>query len=76
MRGHGDEAIAAVRCELEDFVAQVFASPPRAGQWTTGGLCGLMLEGWRKSVLPLGGRLGMDCEHLQQLVSFSPSTLE
>lgn len=71
------EEIAAVRGELEDFVAQIFASLPRAEQRAKGSLYlrGLMLEG-RKSMQPMGGRLGVGYQQLQQFVSSSPWAVE
>lgn len=51
-----------VRGELESFVAEVFASLSRKDQRAKGGLYlrGLMLEGRRKSMQPMGERLGID----------------
>src|SRR4051812_13369953 len=73
-----DEEIAAVRGQLEDFVAQVFASLPRKDQRAKGRLYlqGLMLDGRRKSMQPMGGRLGVDYQQLQQFVSSSPWKIE
>lgn len=50
------------RGELESFVAEVFASLSRKDQRAKGGLYlrGLMLEGRRKSMQPMGERLGID----------------
>lgn len=51
-----------MRGELESFVAEVFASLSRKDQRAKGGLYlrGLMLEGRRKSMQPMGERLGID----------------
>jgi SRSO17 transposase len=67
-----------VRAELEEFVAEVFASLRRKDQRSRGGLYlqGLMLEGRRKSMQPMGGRLGVDYQQLQQFVSSSPWPVE
>jgi SRSO17 transposase len=54
--------LAAVRCDLEDFAAEVFESFARADQRRWGGvyLRGLLLDGRRKSVEPMAVRLGED----------------
>ncbi|MFF4410862.1 IS701 family transposase [Streptomyces sp. NPDC001404] len=54
--------MAAVRCDLEDFAAEVFGSFARADQRRWGGvyLRGLLLSGGRKSVEPMAARLGGD----------------
>ncbi|WP_189147465.1 IS701 family transposase [Streptomyces lacrimifluminis] len=54
--------LAAVRCDLEDFAAEVFEPFSRADQrrWGTVYLRGLLLEGRRKSVEPMAARLGED----------------
>jgi SRSO17 transposase len=72
------DELAAVKTALEDFVAQVFASLPRSDQRAKGGLYlqGLMLDGRRKSMQPMGERLGVDYQQLQQFVSSSPWTVE
>jgi SRSO17 transposase len=72
------DEIAGVRDLLEDFVQEVFASLPRADQRGKGALYlqGLMLEGRRKSMQPMGGRLGVDYQQLQQFVSSSPWPVE
>jgi hypothetical protein len=51
-----------VRAELDVFVGEVFASLVRKDQRSKGGLYlqGLMLEGRRKSMQPMGDRLGVD----------------
>ena len=62
-----------MRGELDDFVGEVFASLARKDQRAKGGLYlqGLMLEGRRKSMRPMGDRLGIDYRQLQQFVSSS-----
>lgn len=67
-----------LRGELESFVSEVFASLPRKDQRGKGGLYlqGLMLEGRRKSMQPMGARLGVDYQQLQQFVSSSPWPVE
>ncbi|GAA2462242.1 hypothetical protein GCM10010433_75710 [Streptomyces pulveraceus] len=54
--------LAAVRCDLEDFAAEMFEPFARADQRRWGGvyLRGLLLDGGRKSVEPMAGRLGED----------------
>lgn len=54
------EELAAVRCDLEDFAAEVFESFGRADQRRWGGvyLRGLLLEGRRKSVEPMASLSG------------------
>lgn len=72
------DEIAGVRAELEDFVERVFASLPRTDQRAKGSLYlqGLMLDGRRKSMQPMGERLGVDYQQLQQFVSSSPWKVE
>jgi SRSO17 transposase len=72
------DEIAEVRGLLDQFVQEVFASLPRKDQRAKGGLYlqGLMLEGRRKSMQPMGGRLGVDYQQLQQFVSASPWPVE
>lgn len=67
-----------MRAELDDFVGEVFASLQRKDQRAKGGLYlrGLMLEGRRKSMQPMGERLGIDYQQLQQFVSSSPWPVE
>ena len=67
-----------MRGELDDFVGEVFASLARKDQRAKGGLYlqGLMLEGRRKSMQPMGDRLGIDYQQLQQFVSSSPWPVE
>jgi FOG: Transposase len=70
--------VAGVRESLDEFVGEVFASLPRKDQRGKGSLYlqGLMLEGRRKSMQPMGGRLGVDYQQLQQFVSSSPWPVE
>ena len=57
---------------------EVFASLPRKDQRDKGALYlqGLMLEGRRKSMQPMGERLGIDYQQLQQFVSSSSWPVE
>ena len=73
-----DVEVAKLRSELDEFVGDVFASLKRADQRDKGGLYlrGLMLEGRRKSMQPMGDRLGIDYQQLQQFVSTSPWKVE
>ncbi|MGW7279185.1 IS701 family transposase [Streptomyces sp. NPDC054844] len=68
--------LAAVRCDLEDFAAEVFEPFARADQRRWGGvyLRGLLLEGGRKSVEPMAARLGADGNRqaLAHFVTSSP----
>ena len=54
--------LAAVRCDLEDFAAEMFEPFARADQrrWGEVYLRGLLLDGRRKSVEPMAARLGED----------------
>lgn len=72
------DEIERLRGELDDFVGEVFASLVRKDQRAKGGLYlrGLMLEGRRKSMQPMGDRLGVDYQQLQQFVSSSPWPVE
>ncbi|AYG03364.1 hypothetical protein D7I44_07345 [Gryllotalpicola protaetiae] len=56
------DEITRVRAELDDFVGEVLASLARKDQRSEGGLYlrGLMLEGRRQSMQPMGERLGVD----------------
>lgn len=67
-----------VRGRLDAFVGEVFASLSRKDQRAKGGLYlqGLMLEGRRKSMQPMGERLGVDHQQLQQFVTSSPWAVE
>lgn len=64
--------------DLQDFVAEIFASLVRKDQRATSSyyLQGLMLEGRRKSMQPMAQRLGIDHQRLQQFVSTSPWPVE
>jgi SRSO17 transposase len=70
--------IARVRTDLEEFVSHVFGSLPRVDQRAKGNLYlqGLMLDGKRKSMQPMGERLGVDYQQLQQFVTSSPWRVE
>src|SRR5690625_1241223 len=70
--------IEQVRAQLDAFVSDVFVSLKRRDQRDKGGLYlqGLMLEGRRKSMQPMGDRLGIDYQQLQQFVSTSPWKVE
>ena len=72
------DEITGVRGLLEEFVQEVFASLSRKDQRAKGGLYlqGLMLDGRRKSMQPMGERLGIDYQQLQQFVSSSPWPVE
>src|SRR5665811_1810580 len=72
------DELALVRTELEDYVEQVFTSLARSDQRGKGGLYlqGLMLNGRRKSMQPMGERLGVDYQQLQQFVSSSSWQVE
>lgn len=67
-----------MRERLAEFVGEVFASLSRQDQRAKGSLYlqGLMLEGRRKSMQPMGERLGIDYQQLQQFVSSSPWPVE
>lgn len=68
--------LAAVRCDLEDFAAEMFESFARAEQrrWGEVYLRGLLLDGGRKSVEPMAARLGEDGNRqaLAHFVTTSP----
>ncbi|MCW2135476.1 IS701 family transposase [Arthrobacter sp. VKM Ac-2550] len=72
------DELAEARAALEDFVGQVFGSLTRSDQRAKGRLYlqGLMLDGRRKSMQPMGERLGVDYQQLQQFVSSSPWAVE
>ena len=72
------DQVAGVRERLAGYVGEVFASLVRKDQRATGSLYlqGLMLEGRRKSMQPMGARLGIDYQRLQQFVSASPWPVE
>lgn len=67
-----------MRADLDAYVGEVFGSLKRRDQRDKGGLYlrGLMLEGRRKSMQPMGARLGIDYQQLQQFVSSSPWPVE
>jgi len=58
---------------LVDFTAGMLASLPRADQRATGELYvrGLLMDGARKSMQPMAGRLGVDQQRLQQFITSS-----
>jgi SRSO17 transposase len=62
-----------VRPRLEAFAAEMLGSLKRRDQRAKGELYmrGLMLDGKRKSMQPMAGRLGVDHQQLQQFVSSS-----
>jgi SRSO17 transposase len=68
--------LAAVRCDLEDFAAEMFEPFGRVEQRRWGGvyLRGLLLDGGRKSVEPMAARLGEDGNRqaLAHFVTSSP----
>src|SRR5665647_2136188 len=76
--GVDPDELTEVRAELEAFVDDVLASLPRSDQRAKGNLYlrGLMLDGRRKSMQPMGTRLGVDYQQLQQFVSSSPWKVE
>jgi FOG: Transposase len=67
------EDLAGVRERLEAFAGEVFASLARSDQRVKGQtyLRGLLLDGRRKSMQPMAGRLGVDHQGLQQFVTSS-----
>jgi SRSO17 transposase len=70
--------LAAVRGRLEEFAAEVFAPLARRDQRDKGAMYvrGLLLDGRRKSMQPMGERLGVDHQGLQQFVSSSTWAVE
>jgi SRSO17 transposase len=67
--------LARIRGRLEAFADDIFASLPRADQRARGQcyLRGLMLEGRRKSIEPMAGRLGeVHYQALHHFVAASP----
>ena len=72
------EELAAVRGRLAEFAAEVFAPLARSDQRNKGVtyLRGLLLDGRRKSMQPMGERLGVDHQGLQQFVSSSTWAVE
>ncbi|WP_009478742.1 IS701 family transposase [Rhodococcus sp. JVH1] len=67
-------ALDRVGEQLDTFVGEVFSSLPRKDQREKAGLYarGLMLDGRRKSMLPMAQRLQVDHQQLQQFVTTSP----
>lgn len=63
-----------VRARLEEFAAEVFAPLARDDQrlWAVRYVRGLLGEGRRKSMEPMAGRLGVDRQGLQQMLTDSP----
>jgi SRSO17 transposase len=72
------EELAAVREQLEEFAAEMFAPLSRSDQRVKGQtyLRGLLLDGRRKSMQPMAERLGVDHQGLQQFVSSSTWAVE
>ena len=72
------DELTKTKAELEAFVDDAFASLPRSDQRAKGNLYlrGLMRDGRRKSMQPMGTRLGVDYQQLQQFVSASPWRVE
>ncbi|MES9560405.1 MULTISPECIES: IS701 family transposase [unclassified Streptomyces] len=67
------DELALCRGRLEEFAGEVFASLRRADQRAKGRLYlrGLLLDGRRKSMQPMAGRLGVDHQQLQQFMTSS-----
>jgi SRSO17 transposase len=67
------EEMEQVRPRLEAFAARMMGGLARADQRAKGELYvrGLMLDGKRKSMAPMAGRLGVDHQQLQQFVTSS-----
>ena len=70
--------LAAVWGRLEEFAAEMFAPLVRRDQRDKGAtyVRGLLLDGRRKSMQPMAGRLGVDHQGLQQFVSSSTWAVE
>ncbi|TSI14494.1 transposase [Brevibacterium aurantiacum] len=70
--------IKRVWAELDGYVGDVFASLPRRDQRDKGGLYlrGLTLDRRWKSMQPMGDRIGIDHQQLQQFVSSSLRPVE
>jgi SRSO17 transposase len=62
-----------VRPRLQAFAAEMFGGLARSDQRAKGELYlrGLLLDGKRKSMQPMAGRLGVDHQQLQQFVTSS-----
>ena len=73
-----EDQVAALRGELEGYVAEVFGSLPRTDQREKSSLYlrGLMLDGQRKSLQPMAERLGIDHQQLQQFTASSTWAVE
>jgi SRSO17 transposase len=70
-----DGEVDRLRADLDEFVGEVFGSLTRAGWRERAGwyLRGLMLDGARKSVRPMAGRLGgVDGQALNHFLTDSP----
>ncbi|MFJ9370845.1 IS701 family transposase [Nocardia sp. NPDC101769] len=67
-------AVAEIDEQLDSFVGEVFSSLTRKDRVATAGtyVRGLMLDGRRKSMVPIAARLGVDHQRLQQFVTSSP----
>ena len=67
-----------MRERLEEFAAEMFAPLSRSDQRDKGAtyVRGLLLDGRRKSMQPMGERLGVDEQGLQQFVSSSTWAVE
>jgi SRSO17 transposase len=67
------EEMAKVRPRLAAFTAEMLGGLARRDQRATGEvyLRGLMLDGQRKSMQPMAGRLGVDHQRLQQFITSS-----
>ncbi|MEW2404128.1 transposase [Streptomyces sp. NPDC046862] len=72
------DELAACRARLEEFAGEVFTPLARADQRVKGGLYlrGLLLDGRRKSMQPMAGRLGVDHQQLQQFMTTSTWQVE
>jgi len=71
--GVDERELAGLRTALLDYADEVFAGFARADQRANGVryLRGLMLDGKRKSMQPMGERLGVDHQQLQQFMTSS-----
>jgi len=66
--------LVGVRARLEGFLEELFSGFARSDQRSKGELYvrGLMMDGRRKSMVPMAGRLGVDRQGLQQFLTDSP----
>jgi SRSO17 transposase len=66
--------LVGVRARLEGFLEELFSGFARSDQRSKGELYvrGLMMDGHRKSMVPMAGRLGVDRQGLQQFLTDSP----